>query len=461
MKIPRIIVSGTSSRAGKTIISIGLMRALKNRGYEVQPFKIGPDFIDPSFHFFATGRNSRNLDSFMMSKKSILASFQKNARDADIAVIEGTMGLYDSHNAIDEKGSTAEVSKILKSPIALVVNIERISRTTAAFVLGYKVFDKKVDIKGAILNRAGNPRHARKAKLAVEKLAQLQVFGVIPRDKNIVIPERHLGLVPAYERKNLETLFNALAEIVEEHLDVDKIIKAAEEAPELKEVKTKEKKKRKFNCKVGVIKDKVFTFYYIDNLEAIEELGGELVFIDSLKDKALPEVDALYIGGGFPEIFAKELERNSSLREDIYEFCNSGKLVYAECAGLMYLGEKIYTLEGEGYEMVGFLPLNTRMRKKFQALGYTIHEVIENNPISKRGEVLVGHEFHHSEPELLGKARFVFKVKRGKGIINGYDGMLKKNTLANYLHLHVLSHKKMMERFLSLAEKNKKYGRSG
>ena len=201
MDIPRIILSGTSSRVGKTMLSIGLMRALVNRGYKVQPYKVGPDFIDPSFHYFATGRYSRNLDSFMLKKVDIVETFERNFRNADIAVIEGTMGLYDSHHATDEKGSTAEVSKILKCPVVLIANVERMSRTVAPFILGYKVFDPEVRIEGVILNRVGNERHATKARLAAEKLARVRVVGVVPRRSDVVIPDRHLGLIPAYERK--------------------------------------------------------------------------------------------------------------------------------------------------------------------------------------------------------------------------------------------------------------------
>ncbi|RUM34632.1 MAG: cobyrinic acid a,c-diamide synthase, partial [Archaeoglobus sp.] len=209
MDIPRIILSGTSSRVGKTMISIGLMRALVNRGYRVQPYKVGPDFIDPSFHFFATGKHSRNLDSFMLSKEDIVETFERNFRNADIAVIEGTMGLHDSHHAIDEKGSTAEVSKILKCPVILIANVERMSRTVAPFIYGYKTFDPEVRIEGVILNRVGSERHAMKAKLAAEKLAKVKVVGVIPRRKDVVIPDRHLGLIPAYERKEeFEELFD-------------------------------------------------------------------------------------------------------------------------------------------------------------------------------------------------------------------------------------------------------------
>ncbi len=453
IQFPRIVLSGTSSRAGKTVVSIGLMRALKNRGYNVQPYKIGPDFIDPSYHLFATRRPSRNLDSYMMGREDIIESFERNFKDADIAVIEGTMGLYDSHNAIDEKGSTAEVSKILKAPVILIANVERISRTAAAFVLGYKVFDRDVDIKGAILNRVGSDRHADKAKRAVEGLANIAVMGVMPRDSAIEIPERHLGLVPAFEREKLEALFDRLADLMEKYIDIDRLIEIAKKTPDLKQVEENSiyHKKERYDVTLGIVRDKVFTFYYEDTIDAFMA-NANVKYIDSLNDTALPEIDGLYIGGGFPEIFAEDLEKNSSLREDIKEFCDAGKPVYAECGGLMYLGKSIITKDEREYEMAGFLPIKTRMHKKFQALGYVRNTVVKDNPLSRKGDRLVGHEFHNSTVEVLGDVDFVYEMRRGKGIDGKYDGILLKNTLASYLHVHVLSYPQMVTNFLGMCK---------
>jgi cobyrinic acid a,c-diamide synthase len=450
MKVPRVVLGGTSSRAGKTVVSIGLIRALRNRGYAVAPFKAGPDFIDPSYHLFAAGRPSRNIDSYMMKKADIVGTFYRSCRDCDIAVVEGTMGLYDSMDGISETGSTGQISKFLKSPVVLIANIERISRTVAPYVMGYRVFDKNVDIKGVILNRAGSERHASKATAAVEKLAKMRVVGVMPRDERIEIPERHLGLVPAYEKKRLNKLFDSLAELIEEYVDVDKIIKIANSAKAQKNVKDIPvfSPKKKIETKLGVIRDKSFSFYYQDNLDAFDAAGAEIKYIDSLKDKKLPDIDALYIGGGFPEVFAKELEKNASLRGEIYEFCDSGKPAYAECGGLMYLGKSIITKENEEYEMVGFLPVKTRMFKKFQSLGYVKNEVVSKNPISRVGATIKGHEFHYSKIEILKNMGYIYKVKRGLGIDGGRDGILKKNTLVSYMHLHVLSYPPMINNFL-------------
>ncbi len=453
MDIPRVILSGTSSRVGKTMLSIGLMRALVNRGYKVQPYKVGPDFIDPSFHHFATGRYSRNLDSFMLSRESILETFERNFRNADIAVIEGTMGLHDSHHATDEKGSTAEVSKILKCPVVLIANVERMSRTVAPFIYGYKTFDPEVRIEGVILNRVGSERHAMKARLAAEKLAKVKVVGVVPRRKDVVIPDRHLGLIPAYEkREEFEGLFDKLAELVEKYVNVDEIIRIAERAPPLEEVPENPIfRKENSGVRVGILRDRSFNFYYQDNVEAITS-KAEVVFIDSLTDKKLPEIDALYIGGGFPEVFAEELEKNRSLREDIYDFCESGKPVYAECGGLMFLGEKLRLIDGSEYEMVGFMPYETEMHKRFQALGYSIYRCERSSIVARKGDTVVGHEFHYSKVIPKEKLEFTYRVKRGKGIDGERDGAVKKNTLVNYIHVHVLSYPTFVRRFVRAAK---------
>jgi len=453
MDIPRVVIAGVKSKVGKTMISIGLMRALINRGYKVQPYKVGPDFIDPSFHYFATGRYSRNLDDFMLSKHNLLETFERNFKGADIAIIEGKTGLYDSHNALDEKGSTASVAKILKAPVILVADAERINRSISAILLGYKLFDPEVMIEGVILNRVGNPRHANKVKTSVEKLAKLEVFGLIPRT-SVNMPYRHLGLIPAHEREEFENLFDQLAELIERYVNVDGIIEIAYKAPEIEEVDENPIfKKESYNLVVGVVRDKPFSFYYQDNIDALAS-KAKVVVIDSLKDKRLPNIDALYIGGGFPEVFAEELEKNRSLRKSIYNFCDEGKPVYAECGGLMFLGESIITEQGE-FEMVGFLPIKTRMHPKFQALGYCVYRAVKSNPISRKGDLIIGHEFHYSNVIPLEKLKFAYKIKRGKGVDGKHDGILKKNTLANYIHLHVLSYPQMVKRFLETASKKK------
>jgi len=455
MDIPRVVIAGTSSKVGKTMISIGLMRLLVNRGYKVQPYKVGPDFIDPGFHHLATGRYSRNLDSFMLDRQAILETFIRNFKGADIAIIEGKTGLYDSSDAISDKGSVAEVSKILKAPVVLVANVERLNRTAAAIMLGYKLFDPDVMLEGAILNRVGSERHAGKVKKAVEKLAGIRVLGVVPR-KKVKMPYRHLGLVTAYEREDMDELLDSIAEIVEKHVDVDAILEIAERAQPLDVMVVEDEESEgetEKQVKIGVIRDQVFSFYYQDNLDELSKYA-QLVFLNSLKDKKLPDMDALYVGGGFPEVFAEELERNKKLREKIYEFCQSGKPVYAECGGLMYLGESLETSEGE-FEMVGFLPLKTKMYEKFQAQGYSVYRASKSCIIARRNQKIVGHEFHYSKPTLTGKADFAFRVERGFGIDGSRDGIMKENTLGCYIHVHFLSDRSIARRFIKKAMKKK------
>ncbi len=455
MNIPRLVLGGTNSRAGKTVISIGLMKALMERGLVVQPYKVGPDFIDPSYHDFVTGRRSRNLDGFMMRDEDIRECFVRNASGADIAIVEGAMGLFDSHDAVDERGSTAHVAKVIDSPVVVIANVERIARSAAALVTGFKVFDADVDVCGVILNRLGTERHIQKARTAVEQLADMRVFGALPRDPKVEIPERHLGLVPAYERERIHELFDYLGRFVEEHLDVDGLIESAGEAGEMEEGNVNPVFQRREDgdeVSIGVIRDRVFTFYYQDNIDALESQGAKIVYIDSVNDRRLPDVDALYIGGGFPEVFAGELEANLGLREDIKRFCEQGGPVFAECGGLMYLGESIVGGDKE-YSMVGYLPIKTKMKNSFQALGYTIAEASEDNLVSKRGDRVVGHEFHHSEIEVLGDLKYAYEMRRGKGITGGKDGIVKGNTLATYSHLHVISYPPMVERLLDRAKR--------
>ena len=448
MEIPRVVIAGTKSKVGKTMISIGLMRALVSRGYVVQPYKVGPDFIDPGFHHLATGRYSRNLDSFMLSKEAILDTFVRNFKDADIAIIEGKTGLYDSADAVSDKGSVAEVSKILKAPVVLVTDTERINRSIAAVILGYKLFDPEVDIRGAILNRVGNPRHAARVRKAVEELAGVEVLGVIPRGE-IEMPYRHLGLVTAYERDDLSRLFDEVSRFVEQHVDIDRIIEVAESSPPLEfDIDENEEMNNRSGSriKIGVFRDRVFSFYYQDNLDVLSRYA-DIIEIDSLSAKKLPEVDALYIGGGFPEVFTEELEKNRKLREEVYSFCDSGNPVYAECGGLMYLGRSII-VDGEEFEMVGFLPLRTEMKKRFQAQGYSVYRAVKECHIAGKNDVVVGHEFHYSKPEILGKVEYVFAVERGHGIDGKRDGILRENTLANYIHVHFMSDIKIAKRFI-------------
>jgi len=437
--IPRVVIAAPQGRSGKTTVTLGLVAALAARGLKVQPFKKGPDFIDPGWLGWVAGRPCRNLDAFFMDRERLRLSLAKGAAGADIAVIEGAMGLFDGVD-LAGSGSTAEIAKALASPTLLVVNAVRMTRSIAAIVLGCQLFDPEVKISGVILNNVARPRHEKMLRAAVETFCGLPVVGVLPKNKAWAIPDRHLGLVPVWENESLRKAVAAARAGAEECIDLPAVLRIAQAAPPLTcaAVSPEPVLPEKGLVRVGVLQDRAFSFYYPENLEALENAGASLVFIDALKDP-LPEVDALYIGGGFPEVFAAELEANAALREAVRAQIEAGLPVYAECGGLMYLARTL-SYEGKKYAMVGALPFDVLMGTEPRGHGYMRLRVREGNPYFAAGKELRGHEFHHSMvvnlPETV---RFGFTVERGCGIDGLVDGVIYKNTLAAYCHLHALA----------------------
>ncbi|SMB80244.1 hydrogenobyrinic acid a,c-diamide synthase (glutamine-hydrolysing) [Desulfonispora thiosulfatigenes DSM 11270] len=438
-KRPRIVIAANQGRSGKTTITLGLLKALKNRGLKVQPFKKGPDYIDPSWHSFASGIQSRNLDAFMMTKNDITNTFVNSSNNMDISIIEGAMGLFDGLD-VEGSGSTAEIAYMIDAPIILVVNCQRMTRSVAALVNGVVNFDPRIKIAGVILNNVARKRHENILKQSIEKYCNVPVLGIVPKSKDIVIPDRHLGLIPAGEKEELLEKVDKLGKLIEENIDLDKLIEISQNTTSLESIKDAVDMNRLAKVKIGVIKDKVFSFYYPENLEALEEKGAELVIINSLNDAKLPEIDGLYIGGGFPEVFAEQLERNEGLKTDIKNAIQLGMPVYAECGGLMYLGQKLF-VDDNSYEMVGALPYDVKMEKKPQGHGYTINKSLKDNPFTTEDTIVKGHEFHNSRLINLEeeKVKFAFEVQRGKGIINSKDGILFNNCLVTYMHTHAAS----------------------
>ncbi len=419
--IPAVLIAGTHSGVGKTTVTLGLMAALKRRGYNVQPFKVGPDFIDPSHHTAICGRSSRNLDPFMMDIDGIKRSFCSGIAGADVAIIEGVMGLYDGMDAT-ETGSTAQVAKILGIPVLLVINVHGMSRSARAMELGFTSFDPDVVVAGTILNRVGSERHLSMLRSSLK----LPIIGAIPRKKEIELKSRHLGLEMGFER---EHDLDALADLVEEHADLDKILKlSCNPCPDFKR-----EPERESIVRIGVALDEAFCFYYQENLSELQRRGAEIVFFSPISDE-LPDVDGIYIGGGYPELHAKELEEGRA-REQIKAASEDGMPIYGECGGLMYLSERLVAEETK-YRMVGALPATTIMTKKLQALGYVEASCIRSNPIVHLGKAIRGHEFHYSRIECEGDARFAYKLQRGKGTNNGFDGLVEHSTLGGYLHTH-------------------------
>ena len=454
---PRIIVSAPQGRSGKTTISIGLCAALKRRGLQVQPFKKGPDYIDPSWLTMAAGRRCRNLDAILMPEEILQDAFQQACIGADVAVIEGAMGLYDGLDS-DGLGSTAQLASILDCPVILVINTTRMTNSVAAMVKGYQCFNPNIHIAGIILNNVAGSRHEAKLVTAVEQHCGIPVVGIMPKDKKLNISERHLGLVPYHENEQVSTI-NYICHSLEKKIELDRILDIARSAVVKHSSRSTTAESKRPRVRLGVILDRIFTFYYPENLEALTNAGAELVYIDSTRTERLPDIDGLYIGGGFPELFLKDLEANRGLRMDISQEIEAGLPVYAECAGLMYLCQKI-RWHGENYEMVGAIPAEVELSQRPRGHGYVLAEVCEDNPWLPKGLKFWGHEFHYSTLLQIKNGRFAYRIQRGQGIDGLGDGIIYKNVLASYTHLHALGVPMWADAFVSLALHQRKHGRS-
>jgi cobyrinic acid a,c-diamide synthase len=476
-----LLISSPQGQSGKTIITVGLCDVLKRRGLSIQPFKKGPDYIDPSWLTIAAGRSCRNLDLFLITKDKLIQTFQQASDETDLVIVEGAMGLYDG---LDSHGTTAEIARLLNIPILLVINTTRMTRSIAAMVTGYQHFQKDVRIAGVILNYVSGARHDSKLRNAVEQYCGIPVVGSIPRDQDLRIVERHLGLIPSSEAGEAELWVERIGRKLESQLDLDKILTIARssKAPPIPSLLLKKRKTKKSplplgerdrpparkslwlgevrgnartqKVRIGIIRDRAFHFYYPENLEALAIEGAELLFIDSFKDR-LPKVDGLYIGGGFPEFFLKELEGNYRLRQDIGEAVHEGLPVYAECAGLMYLCRNI-SWEKRSYEMVGVIPSEINLSERPEGHGYVVARVINENPLFPVGLTIRGHEFHHSSLLPIDDLQFAYQIRRGKGITDQKDGIVYKNLFASYVHLHALGTPEWAEGFVALASKRKR-----
>jgi cobyrinic acid a,c-diamide synthase len=459
MDCPRILISALRGGAGKTIVSIGITAAWKASGKPITPFKKGPDYIDAGWLSFAAGRPCYNLDTFLVKTPHILQSFYSHSTKDGISVIEGNRGLYDG---IDTQGrtSTAELAKLLRSPVVLCIDCTKTTRTMAAAVLGCMTFDPDVDIKGVILNRVAGPRHEDVLRKNIEQYCHIPVLGAIPKLAGEKFPERHLGLVPTAEHGFAMDAVDDIARIAARYLDLDALAKISFNAPSLpvpddslKKIQDEahiqgrspaDAESRIYSAthpkpKIGILKDSAFQFYYPENIEALQAAGAETLVISPFTSKIIPPVDALYIGGGFPETHAHELSNNVGFRKQLKDLANGGMPIYAECGGLMYLGEEL-VLEGTSYPMAGVLPAVFGFFKKPQGHGYTIVAVEQPNPYFDVGTEIRGHEFHYSKVlKWRGKDNdLAFAMKRGIGFLNKRDGVCYKNVLATYTHIHAL-----------------------
>ncbi len=451
MNIPRILVAGLRGGSGKTLVSLGIAAAWKRGGRRVAPFKKGPDFIDAAWLTRAAENPCRNLDSFFMSAEVILRSFSASSSQAEVALIEGNRGLFDG---MDARGaySTAELAKLLKCPVILVVDCTKMTRTVAALVLGCQRLDPQVPIGGVILNRTAGARHESVLRESIEQACNLPVLGAIRKIPKQGFPERHLGLVPPQEHDHVAPAIQQAAEVAEQYLDLEAIWRLATQAPLLGQDasaldqveserathRTKRSTPKPPSVRVGVFQDAAFQFYYPENLEALTREGARLIEISPLHDYELPEVDALYIGGGFPETSAPALSANRPFLDSVCRAIEAGMPVYAECGGAVFLGESLQVDQTQ-FAMAGALPLNFLLRPKPQGHGYVKLETVNENPFFPIGKTLRGHEFHYTGVETVKEdLTFAFRVRRGYGFDGTRDGLCYRNVLASYTHLHAL-----------------------
>ncbi len=445
--IPRLVVAGTTSSVGKTSISIALMSALRQKGYRVQGFKTGPDYIDPSYHTTVTGRPSRNLDPWLMGERGLLESFHNATTDADFAVIEGVMGLFDGLSGRSNFASTAHIARLLKSPVLLVIDASKAARSVAAVALGFAEFEKEIRIAGLVLNNVAGEKHAQYCMDAIRQKVRIPVLGAIRRNKEITLEERHLGLVPTPERSDLRPKARAVAKYIQEQIDVDRAISIANKAPAL-HIRPR-KSSKKLGGTVAVALDASFNFYYADNLDALRSLGAELRFFSPVNDDEIPDADGIYVGGGFPEVLAERLEKNSGMMRSLRRAASDGMPIYAECGGLMYLTRSIKEFNGRKHDMVRLFDADTVMDKRL-TLGYTEARVSRNGClIAGAGRTIRGHEFHYSKIENIPRdASFAYELRRGKGVNGRLDGFTEYSVLASYMHLH-FANRWLAENFLA------------
>lgn len=442
----------THSGAGKTTITLGVMRALTQRGLQVQPYKVGPDYIDTGWHKIATDRASCNLDAFMLPEATLNYLFQSYAETADINIIEGVMGLYDGYGIDPNYCSSAGLAKQLDCPIILVVDGKAVATSIAATVQGFQNFQKDTPIVGVLLNRVNTESHYQLLTAAIEKYCRIPVLGRLPNLPELALPERHLGLMPNEEMTDMQAYWQRLTEVVEQYIDLDKIIALSESSTITPAVIDLPDTTQYQGLKMAIAQDEAFHFYYQANLNLLKQLGIKLIPFSPLHDSQLPAVDLIYIGGGFPEMFAEQLAHNQSMRESLLDAHQQAKPIYAECGGLMYLGEQLKTSEGASHDMVGILTGYSEMSKGLKRFGYCEATAITDTLLANKGAILRGHEFHHSVFHTSLPCAFeLYKTRDGEIIKTWQGGYQVANTLASYLHVHFYQNPHMLCHWLDRA----------
>jgi cobyrinic acid a,c-diamide synthase len=442
-RVPRIVIAALKGGAGKTFLSTGISAALRRRGLSLAVFKKGPDYIDAGWLGLAAGRDCYNLDTYLMDRDVVTESFQRRSAGKHMAVIEGNRGLYDG---VDVEGtySTAELSKLLRAPVILVVDAAKTTRTAAALVLGCQVMDLDVPLKGVILNRVAGERHERILRQSIEENTAIPVIGSVNKLAAANLPQRHLGLLPLQEHPLAQQFIDDVAVLAERSVDLDALVRIARDAPAYSAEGLVDKEPcvaedQTPPLRVGIVKDSAFQFYYPENREALCGNRGTLIEISALEPRELPDLDALYIGGGFPETHAEQLAGNTVFKESLLRAVEKGLPVYAECGGLMYLARSL-RVDDTVYPMVGVFPLDTVLERKPKGLGYIHVEVDRPNPFYPKGTVLDGHEFHYSAVANMQGIHdsCVFRVLRGHGMDGTRDGICRFNALGTYMHVHAL-----------------------
>lgn len=451
LRIPRLVIAGTSSGVGKTTVMVGLCRALKQRGLKVAVFKTGPDYLDPTYHARAASVSSHTLDGWMMGRQAVLETFISVCEHADIALIEGVMGLFDGASPTSEEGSTAQIAKWLEAPVLLVMDVSGMARTVAAIVHGCATFDPDLRVAGVLCNRVGSRRHL---DLLHEALTTPPLVGGLPKEPSLSFPERHLGLHTATEEAVSETLVNSWAERAAQWLDIEQILSIASSSPDLRladsaKAPSLASTARKI-CRIGYAFDAAFHFYYEDNLRRLRALGAELVPFSPISNRHLPDVDGLYFGGGYPELYAGELAVNTAMKEEIRAFAATGAPVYAECGGLMYLSSSIKTVQGETCPMVNLVPAEVTMRDKLQALGYVEVETTKASILGPAGLRFRGHQFRYSELALVSPdVDCVYSLRSRRSGSLQSEGYSRNNILASYVHAHWASNPEVASGFVA------------
>jgi len=431
LKIPRVVIAGATSGVGKTSITCSIIYAMKNSGYSIQPFKVGPDYIDPTYLSAVSGNPARNLDSWIMGEDAVTKSFVANST-SDISIIEGVMGYYDGFSGSSNLSSTHHVATILQSPVILVLDASKTARSIAATALGYVKFHKNSRIVGLILNKIGSKKHENMCRAALGFL-RIPIVGCVPKNPELSLESRHLGLIPVIEQDSIRRQVTKIAKTLAGYLDIDKIISIAKQAPAFLQIM--DKKNEKVKVTIGVALDKSFNFYYYDNFDALRREGAKLEFFSPISDSSPPNCSGLYIGGGFPEVLGQLLTKNHAMKKSIKKLAEKNMPIYGECGGLMYLTKSI-DYANKKYKMVGLFDAETSMEKKM-ILNYTKGNVISNCLVAKKSTKLVGHEFHYSELRSIPKdSKFVYDLSIGVGIKNKKDGLVEYNTLASYMHLY-------------------------